>query len=183
MDLGFVMTKVLAIVTLVGNAAVILLFLTFLFRRASYERMMRFLATHGMPLAFLFSTLSTVGSIVYSEVIGFPACILCWVQRIFMYPLMFILFLAVWRRESVVAPYALLLALVGGAVSLYQWVKDMTHVYGGIIIPCPAVAGLPSCDTVYVNEFGYITIAMLALNAFILIAIKMYATIKYSDNK
>ena len=139
---------------------------------------MDFLAKWGLELGFAISFASTVGSLIYSEVAGFAACILCWIQRIFMYPLPFLFGLALWKKDKGVAPYALLLALVGGAVALYQWVKDMLALYGNVSLACPEVAGLPSCAKIYVLEYGYITIPMIALNAFIWLALITFAALR-----
>lgn len=180
MDISFLMTKTLAVVTFIGNIATVVLLIVWLIRRPIFVRFMRLLGSVALPVGFLLSAASTFGSLVYSEVVGFPACILCWIQRVFMYPQAIVYFLAVWRREQLIAPYGFALSVIGGGVALYQWVKDMIHVYTGYIVPCPAVSGLPSCDTIYINEFGYITIPMLALNAFILIGITMWAGIRYN---
>ena len=181
MDIGFLFTKVLAIVTLFGNAFILALFLAFFIARPMYEFIMRQMGRHALMLGFLLSLSGTVGSIVYSQVLGFPACILCWIQRLCMYPLLFVFGFALFRRENkekYIMPSAMLLSLLGGAVALYQWVKDMLALYGGLTIPCPAVSALPSCDKIYVLEYGYITIPMIALNAFILIALVLYAGLK-----
>jgi disulfide bond formation protein DsbB len=88
-------------------------------------------------------------------------------QRLFMYPQMFVFGLAWIRRDRSVLPYMFFLSLIGGAIGVYHWVKDMLAVYAGVTIPCPAVSALPSCDKMYVFELGYVTIPMIALNAFI----------------
>ena len=178
MDFGTLFTKALALFTLAGNALSILLCLSFVICRPVYEKVMSALARQALPIAFFLSASSTIGSIVYSEVVGFPACILCWIQRIFMYPMMFLFGLALWRRDRGIFPYAMLLTLLGASVALYQWGKDMLALYGDITIPCPAVSALPSCDKIFVLEYGYITIPMIALNAFILIAIVVYASMQ-----
>ncbi|OGZ09484.1 MAG: hypothetical protein A3D65_02405 [Candidatus Lloydbacteria bacterium RIFCSPHIGHO2_02_FULL_50_13] len=132
-----------------------------------------------MGIGLFLSSASTIGSLIYSEVVGFPACILCWIQRIFMYPQMFLFGLAFWKKDRHVAPYTLLLSLIGTAIALYQWIKDMFLVYTHTTLPCVEVTGLPSCDKIYVLEMGYITIPMIALNAFILLAIVMWAAIRH----
>ena len=126
---------------------------------------------------------ATVGSYVYGAVTGYPACILCWMQRIFMYPLPFILLMAYIRKDRQVLPYVLMLTLIGGAVSLYNWVKDMLALYTHLSLACPVVPGLPSCDHIYVDEYGYITIAMFALNAFLLIGVTVFAGMKYNTTR
>jgi disulfide bond formation protein DsbB len=175
-DLGFLLTKVLAFATLIGNLASIGLLIFFVIRRSIYERIMDWLASWAMQIGFLISFGATLGSIIYSDVVGFPACILCWIQRIFIYPQMFLFGLAWYRKDGVIiAPYMLLLSLIGGAVALYNWAKNMLLQYADINVACPVVPGLPSCDKLYVLELGYITIAMMALNTFIWLAIVMYA--------
>ena len=182
MDIGYYFTKLLAFATLVGNLLTLGLLIFFVVRRSLFDRAMVWLGERGIALGLCISSASTVGSLIYSEVVGFPACILCWIQRIFMYPQMFLFGLAFWRKERSVAPYMFLLSFLGGAVALYQWVKDMLLVYSHTTLPCVEVAGLPSCDKIYVLELGYITIPMIALNAFILLAVVMWASMRYAKN-
>ncbi len=171
-------TKILSILTLLGNVFVVLLLIVRVLYVPLYNRVMTLLGTHALLFSLIVALGATVGGYVYASVTGYPACILCWIQRIFMYPLPFILFMAYVRKERVVFPYVLMLALVGGAVSLYNWVKDMLALYTHLSLACPVVPGLPSCDHIYVDEYGYITIAMFALNAFLLIAIIVFAGMK-----
>ncbi len=42
-------------------------------------------------LAWFVAVLATVGSLFFSEVMKLPPCVLCWYQRIAMYPLTIIL--------------------------------------------------------------------------------------------
>lgn len=179
MDIGFYFTKALAFATLVGNLLTLGLLIFFVVRRSIFDRLMEWLGERAMGIGLFLSSASTIGSLIYSEVVGFPACILCWIQRIFMYPQMFVFGLAVWRKEHTIAPYMLTLSLIGAAVALYQWIKDMVLVYSHTTLPCIEVTGLPSCDKIYVLELGYVTIPMIALNAFILLSVVMWAGIRH----
>lgn len=178
MEFSIFFTKTLAIFTLLGNVFFVLLLVAHIAFKPLFRKIMEWVGEHVLLLGFLLSAGATAGSLVYSEVVGFPACILCWIQRIFMYPLPFLFGLALYRKDRSIVPYALLLALVGGIVAAYQWTKDMLALYSNVTVPCPAVSDLPSCDRIYVLEFGYITIAMIALNAFVLIAAVLYASIR-----
>lgn len=179
MDVGILFTKILTISTVLGNILFVLLLIAHLSAKSTFKKVMEWCAEHVLLLGFLISGAATIGSLVYSQVMGYPACILCWAQRIFMYPMMFLFALAWWRKERSIIPYALMLTLLGGAIALYQWIKDMLALYGGgTTLGCPDVPGLPSCDRMYVLEFGYVTIPMIALNAFILIAVVLYASIR-----
>src|SRR3989344_133143 len=175
MEPGTLFTKILALATLGGNLVLLGLFLFFIVRRSIFDRIIGWLGERAVAIGFLISAGATIGSLIYSEVVGYPACILCWIQRLFMYPQMFLFGLAIWRKERMVVPYMFLLSLLGAAVALYQWGKDMLLVYSNTTAPCPAVAGLPSCDKIYVLEMGYITIPMIALNAFLLLLVVMWA--------
>ncbi len=183
MDFGTLFTKAIALSTLFGNAFILAFFLAFFLARPIQKIILHFMAKYAIELGFFLSAASTVGSLLYSEVVGFPACILCWTQRIFMYPLMFLLGLALVRKDKSIIPYVLFLSIVGGSVGLYQWVKDMLLTYTHVSIPCPAVSSLPSCDKIFVLEYSYITIAMFSLNAFALIGMVMYAGMRSPKDK
>lgn len=182
MEFSIFFTKTLAIFTLLGNVLFVLLMITHVAHKPLFKRIMRWVGKYVLFLGFFLSAAATIGSLVYSEVVGYPACILCWIQRIFMYPLPFLFGLALYRKDRAIIPYALLLALLGGVVALYQWTKDMLALYRSVHIPCPAVSALPSCDRIYVLEFGYITIPMIALNAFILICLILYAAVRQNND-
>ena len=173
-----VFTKILTILTLLGNFFVALLFIAYFVMRPAYERVILLFSRNVLVLAFLISLGASVGSYAYGEVTGYAACILCWMQRVFMYPLPLLLLMAYIKKDRQVLPYALMLSLVGGALALYNWVKDMLALYTHFSLGCPVVPGLPSCDHIYVDAYGYITIAMIALNAFVLIAVILSAGIK-----
>ena len=72
-------------------------------------------------LAWLVAVVATVGSLIYSEVIHFEPCRLCWYQRIAMYPMAIILLVGAIRREAVVKFYALPLAVVGLGISVWHY--------------------------------------------------------------
>ncbi len=178
MELGALLTKLFAIGTVLGNLLVLVYLLAHVFAKETFGRISAALSRHALSVGFLVSFAAAAGSYLYSEVTGYPACILCWLQRVFMYPLPFLFGLALLRRDRAVLPYALLLSTVGGAIALYNWAKDMLALYTDISLACPVVPGLPSCDRIYVLEFGYVTIAMFALGAFLLIALVAYSAIR-----
>ncbi len=183
MDLGIIFTKALAFVTLSGNISALGIILAHAMLKPQFRKLMLYVSDQALPIGFFLSASATLGSIFYAAVVGYPACILCWTQRIFMYPMMFLFAFAWWKRDRSIIPYALMLSLAGGAVALYQWVKDMLALYAHFSLACPVVPGVPSCDRIYVLEFGYITIPMFALNIFILIAMVMYASLRLNKTQ
>ncbi|GMA16644.1 disulfide bond formation protein B [Deinococcus metallilatus] len=71
-------------------------------------------------LAWVVALLATLGSLYFSEVRGFKPCILCWYQRVMMYPLAVILGIAALGGDLGIRRYALPLAAIGWLVALYQ---------------------------------------------------------------
>ncbi|OCL93166.1 disulfide oxidoreductase [Arcobacter porcinus] len=120
-------------------------------------------------LAFFTSLLATFGSLFFSEIMNFIPCSLCWYQRIFMYPLLFILTISLLYKDSKVILNATPLAIVGFLISIYHNLL----VYK--IIPedlSPCIGGVP-CSVDYLNVFGFITIPLLSTIAFLIILISL----------
>lgn len=111
------------------------------------------------------SLIATMGSLFYSEFIGYIPCDLCWVQRIFMYPLVIIYGVTLLKRDLTIALPGLILSIIGLPISIYH--------YGLQKFPALQEAGgfctnVP-CNLQYVNYFGFITIPFLAGLAFLII--------------
>jgi disulfide bond formation protein DsbB len=120
-----------------------------------------YLDKHFLPIGFLVS-LSAWLVLIYSEIIHFVPCFLCWWQRIFMFPMAFLFGIALWKKDRGVVRYALPLLVVGFVISLYQ---NFFYYFGESSAPCDA-SGV-SCYAHLVYEFGgYISIPMLALTGF-----------------
>ncbi len=121
---------------------------------------------HGLFLAWTVALTATLGSLYFSEVRGFIPCVLCWYQRVLMYPLVILLGVASYHEDKSVIRYALPLSVLGGAVALYHY----------LLQKAPGMAGLGACgvgapcNAQYINWLGFITIPFLALTAFTLIS-------------
>jgi len=109
--------------------------------------------------------LATLGSLFFSEVMDIVPCELCWYQRIFMYPLVFIFLAGMFPLDQRVIIYALPLAFIGWGISVYHWA-----LYNGYIPDKlqPCGEGV-SCKEVKLEILGFITIPMFSIMAFTLI--------------
>ena len=67
--------------------------------------------------AWVIALVATVGSLFFSEVMQLPPCVLCWYQRIAMYPLVVIIGVGIVTGDRRVKNYALPVCL-GGKISL-----------------------------------------------------------------
>lgn len=121
----------------------------------------KFIGQNVVKLAFLVALVATAGSLFFSEVAGYEPCRLCWFQRIFMYPEVILLGLAWLKKDNKIVDYALSLSLIGAAISLYH---NYIYYLAQKTAFCSAAA---PCTTPYVLEFGYITIPLMALTAFL----------------
>ncbi|HUG08250.1 MAG TPA: disulfide oxidoreductase [Acidimicrobiia bacterium] len=124
------------------------------------------LGTKAIWLAWIVAFVATIGSLVYSEIIHFPPCRLCWFQRIAMYPMALVLLVAAIRREFQVKYYALPLALIGLGISTYHYIlQRVPNLESGACDPSNP------CSAVFVDIFGFISIPFMAGAGFILIAV------------
>lgn len=113
-------------------------------------------------IAWLIATASTLGALFLGEVMGYTPCLLCWYQRIAMFPLVLVLAAGLFPFDARVVRYALPLALAGLGLALFHlaliagWIPES-------IKPCQQ--GVP-CSDVVVVWFGFVTIPLLSAMAF-----------------
>ena len=115
--------------------------------------------------AWIIALVATVGSLFFSEVMDLPPCVLCWYQRIAMYPLVLIIAVGIVLRDSRMKYYALPLSLSGLAIAIYHNLLYYKIIPDSIT---PCTQGI-SCTTVQIEWFGFITIPLMALTAFVII--------------
>ncbi|OFZ96875.1 MAG: 2-oxoglutarate dehydrogenase [Betaproteobacteria bacterium RIFCSPLOWO2_02_67_12] len=118
-------------------------------------------------VAWLIASVSTLGALFFGEVVKVPTCVLCWYQRIFMFPLALILPIGLFPFDRKVLRYALPLAAIGGLIALYH-VLLVAGVIPETMQPC--TQGVPCKEQVMV-WLGFVTIPLLALLAFVAIVV------------
>ncbi|MFC0272176.1 disulfide oxidoreductase [Metabacillus herbersteinensis] len=118
-------------------------------------------------IAWAASLISTLGSLYFSEIMKYIPCQLCWYQRIFMYPLVILLGIAIIKKDYSIALYSLILSAIGGSISIYHYAIQKVPFLSENSISCGAVP----CTGEYINYLGFITIPLLALTGFTIIFI------------
>jgi disulfide bond formation protein DsbB len=120
--------------------------------------------------AWIVSIAAFLGSLTFSEVLKLTPCKLCWIQRIFMFPLVFILGVGIIFKDQKIPYYVLPLSLIGLAISFYH-----VLLYRGILPEAKGFceAGI-SCTTKYIEFFGFLSIPMLSFLAFLIITTLMF---------
>ena len=112
--------------------------------------------------AWLVASASTLGALFFGEVMQLPPCVLCWYQRIFMFPLVLILPIGLFPFDRKVVRYALPLAALGWLFAAFHLLL-VAGVIPESIKPC--TQGVPCSETV-IEWFGFVTIPLLSLVAF-----------------
>jgi disulfide bond formation protein DsbB len=116
-------------------------------------------------VAFLVASIATGGSLFFSEIAHFVPCELCWFQRICMYPLSIVTLLAALADDRRAARYLLPLPVVGAGIAVYHLLVENGVVKQSQTCLLSAPGG---CATKWIEEFGYVTIPVLALTGFAL---------------
>jgi len=169
--------QILSLLTIIGQVISILILVYFLIykKQAATKPLLNNISQNSIALAFVVALIATLGSLFYSEIVGLVPCKLCWFQRILMYPQVILLGLALWKKDKNIVDYSLVLSLIGAVIAGYHYFLQMTA------IPSPfcRTAGLESCSNFGIINYGYITIPMMALTAFLMITI--FSLIKKSN--
>ena len=114
-------------------------------------------------LGWLLVSVSATISIFFSSVLEYEPCVLCWYQRICLFPLILIFAAGLFPAfDKSVIKYALPLSIAGGLTAFYH-----TLLYAGIIPENiqPCSKGV-SCTEKYIELFGFVSIPMLSFFAF-----------------
>jgi disulfide bond formation protein DsbB len=80
----------------------------------------------SLYLALLAAWVATLGSLYFSEVAGYVPCVLCWYQRILMYPLALVLAIGLLRRDPHLPVYVLPFSLTGLGIATYHYLLEKT---------------------------------------------------------
>lgn len=111
---------------------------------------------------FLIALFGVVGSLYFSEILKLQPCVLCWYQRILLYPMALIYLVALWTGDRGYQKYILPFLVLGIGVSGYH-----NLLYAGIIPAelSPCTQDL-SCTTKQLELFGFLSIPLMSLGAF-----------------
>ena len=120
-------------------------------------------------IAFGVALVATVGSLYLSEVEHLVPCRLCWFQRIFMYPLVVVLGVAAWKRDTQIRLTAAILATIGGLISVYHYlIQRFPSLESGSCDPTAP------CSAAYIWQWDFVSIPYMAGSAFALILTLMF---------
>lgn len=113
------------------------------------------------------AAIATGWSLFFSEVMELPPCVLCWYQRIAMYPIVILVMVGILRNDKKLYVNVLALSIPWLIISIYH-----NLLYWNILPEsvAPCTQGV-SCTTKFFEWFGFITIPFMALVAFTVITV------------
>lgn len=131
-------------------------------------------------IAWLIALASTLGALFFSEIVGIEPCVLCWYQRIAMFPLVLILGLGLAKSDATAIRYALPLGIIGALAAFYH-----NLLYAGVIPQDlqPCGQGSTSCAQIDLQLFGFVTLPLLSLLAFAAINALLFIASKAPRNE
>ena len=143
------------------------------------KNLIEFIGKHATLFSFIVALIAVLGSLFFSEVAKFTPCKLCWYQRIFMYPEVILLGVALFKKSKDTAAFIVGLATPGAAIAAYNYLLQI-----GVVpeLSCSTTGYSVSCAQRFIMNFGYITIPMMALSAFILIILLQLIQKRYNKN-
>lgn len=170
-------TPFFAYATVISHVLIGVLILAGFFYRSWGRPVVAFVGRHAVLFGFLASLSAVAGSLLYSLVVGYEPCELCWWQRIFIFPQVILFGVAAYKKDGGVFRYAVPLSLFAGVVALYHSYIQLGGTYS--VLPCTATGS--ACTKVFVNEFGYVTIPTMALT--VVLYILLFAWYKHLSKR
>lgn len=135
------------------------------------------ISNYALPLGFLLSLGGSLMTLYYSEALGYVPCGLCWIQRIFLYPLVALFFLALIKRDRNIFFYTMWLSIGGLAVALYHNYIQLGY---NPLFPCPVTAVFADCAIPPFIEFGIVTFPGMAVVLFASITLLSITAMRFA---
>ncbi len=127
---------------------------------------------------FIFSLVSSMLTLVYSEIFLQIPCALCWFERIFMYGILILSAIALTKNPPQnQIKNIFIFSIFGAAFSFYHHILQMTA-GANSHLPCPTSGG--DCAKRLIFEYGHITFPWMAfvLFAFFIVIILLQKKLK-----
>jgi disulfide bond formation protein DsbB len=125
-------------------------------------------------ICWLIALISMLGSLFFSEIMDVVPCVLCWYQRIAIYPLVFILPIGLFPLDTKVAKYVLPLPVIGWFIALFHVALTNGYIPKSVQ---PCSKGVP-CSEISIEWFGFLTIPFMSLISFSIIIGLLVSVIK-----
>ena len=153
--------------TLLVNALTLLLIISLVRRNITRTPFPGTFGFAASRLAVAVTVAASLGSLYLSEVGDLTPCRWCWIQRIAMYPLAFVLLIGWFTGDRLVRRYAVPMAVLGLAASIWHYL--LQQVPG--LSDAESCSLTTPCSVTYIEKFGFISIPWMAGSVFLLTVI------------
>ena len=153
---------VAVVITFLAMMALVALAGALLLIAPARRSIITYVGPDAAALAWAVAVVATLGSLFLSEVAHFTPCLLCWVQRGFMYPLAVVLARPSTRSSRLIPAWA----IAGSLVSIYHYAIEQIPSFAESDFCSPSIP----CSFVWVERFGFVTIPFMAMCGFLAIA-------------
>lgn len=170
------MTQILSALTVFAQIEILFLVFLLITDKKRKSKVLKVFGKIADKYTFIMALVATLGSLYYSEIAGFEPCKYCWFQRILMYPLVIIMFIALKIKDKYVSRYVLPISGMGTLLAGYHYLTQL----GWLPSTCVATGYSVGCAKIFVMTFGYITIPMMSFTAFLLILVLQVISRRYN---
>lgn len=147
------------ILQILGAVSILLIVI----KKYFYTPLPDFLQNHSMRIGLFLSLIAILGSLYYSEVRNLEPCLLCWWQRVFIYPQCIIMLVGLYTREYRNSQLAsIVMSVIGASIAVYHVLAQAGIRSTGL----PCAANGVSCTTIDLMLLGYITIPVMSLTLY-----------------
>ncbi len=168
--------SILSVLTLIADALVALAILGWIMKETQHAaslqgligRVHEYVREHALAILLIIPLIATAGSLYFSEIAGWTPCKLCWYQRIFMYPQVVLAATALYKKSRDIIAYLVPLSIIGAVISAVHYAEQLQARLAPLNPLAPCDTSGVSCAATPIFHFGYITIPVMALSAFLL---------------
>ncbi len=172
------LTHYLALLTIIGAVFVVLfaIFVAYQSYKKDIGKYAQCFGNYIFPLGFFITLGGTFLTLFYSEVLHYAPCDLCWYQRVFLYPQIFMFAYAWYKKDLAVLPYVLVLSVFGFLVAVYHHALQIGF---DLMKPCSTALFAVDCAKPSFIEFGFVTFPFMAVVLFGFLSVLSWVVIKY----
>ena len=138
------------------------------------KKTITYLAKYYLYIILFISFIGTAGSLLIESALSLTPCDLCWYQRVFMYSIFAISLIgAVIKDEKDTFKYVFGLAIPGAIIAFYNYFIQLFP--SNAVFQCSVNN---PCTKIDFQLFGFLTIPLMSLIAFIMIIILCIVKLK-----
>lgn len=136
------------------------------------------ISQYVLPLGFFITLAGTFLTLYYEHGLQYLPCDLCWYQRIFLYPQVFLFAYAWYKKDKAILPYILILSIIGLMVAFYH---HMLQIGFDLYKPCSTALFAVSCAKPSFIEFGFVTFPFMAVVLFGFLSVLVACAIRFNN--